>query len=655
MSDSQHKPVYCPMLTHLKSQRYVFSTILSFLNECDGTSALITNKTWTRLVLGIYCIPLHILTNTTPGIRHPSGLDARKKRHKFIVVPVQDPSVLLDRLNTTRLAKRLVTIKTNRKGYEGGTKCGTEHLDEDEDEDEGGSQHCYPKCMTTDEIAWYEWNLSSEPENYEASSSAAAAASSSSSSSLPSLLSSASLPLPSSSSSTSKIPVNLELLRYRKPTIQRNPTPKQLHRPRPEILPGTTLLASYPRSGNTLLRNLLERTLNIVTGSDTRPDRNLSKDLALKHNLVGEGITSPSLTPVVKTHFPERRGRGPFDASRVILLVRNPYDAIDSYWNMCCTNTHTESVVEDVYDQHAGKFRGLARSEIHTWMDFLKYWVIDGHVDAERARLPTLIVRYEDLILQTKSVMEEVMTFLLYGNNTEGKSLHPFWRWRVHHSLDISPNINSNTPSPQSTDEKVHVSTRDTEPENLVQCDRGGIDTTALGSYKPRTISETNLKPANDCHNDSKSLHSKIREQSECRYKGRTAISSIGKSLKKNRYSDDTIRHIHNVANEEKYHIGKGDNVTTLLQLFGYDILSHHFPLNFGRDTVGDCVSSLLPGGPECTTIKVNVGSEIRLPDDPFGRAMTNWRRGHTDQDRDPFLTLNARSKAQQTDARTQV
>ena len=40
---------------------------------------------------------------------------------------------------------------------------------------------------------------------------------------------------------------------------------------------GVTLLASYPRSGNTLLRTLLERITSIVTGSDTRPDRTLSR------------------------------------------------------------------------------------------------------------------------------------------------------------------------------------------------------------------------------------------------------------------------------------------------------------------------------------------------------------------------------------------
>jgi hypothetical protein len=39
------------------------------------------------------------------------------------------------------------------------------------------------------------------------------------------------------------------------------------------------LLVSYPRSGNSFLRRLLEASLGIVTGSDSRPNRTLSESL----------------------------------------------------------------------------------------------------------------------------------------------------------------------------------------------------------------------------------------------------------------------------------------------------------------------------------------------------------------------------------------
>lgn len=39
------------------------------------------------------------------------------------------------------------------------------------------------------------------------------------------------------------------------------------------------LLVSYPRSGNSFLRRLLESSLGIVTGSDSRPNRTLAESL----------------------------------------------------------------------------------------------------------------------------------------------------------------------------------------------------------------------------------------------------------------------------------------------------------------------------------------------------------------------------------------
>ena len=101
---------------------------------------------------------------------------------------------------------------------------------------------------------------------------------------------------------------------------------------------------SYPRSGNSMLRGLLERVTGVVTGSDTRPDRVLSRSL-LRKGLRGEGVVDWRAW-VVKTHWPERYGYRHFHAHRVILLVRNPFDAINSYFNMGLTNTHEQTLAD---------------------------------------------------------------------------------------------------------------------------------------------------------------------------------------------------------------------------------------------------------------------------------------------------------------------
>lgn len=101
-------------------------------------------------------------------------------------------------------------------------------------------------------------------------------------------------------------------------------------------------LVSYPRSGNSFMRKVLEQETGIVTGSDSRPNRTLAASL-LKFGYLGEGITDQSVW-IVKSHFPERLGYVAFPVNRVILLVRNPFDAIQSYFHMGMTNTHDKNL-----------------------------------------------------------------------------------------------------------------------------------------------------------------------------------------------------------------------------------------------------------------------------------------------------------------------
>lgn len=106
------------------------------------------------------------------------------------------------------------------------------------------------------------------------------------------------------------------------------------------------LLVSYPRCGNSFFRKLIEEHTNIVTGSDSRPNRTLSASL-LRFGYRGEGITDSSVW-LVKSHFPERLGYIRLNVKRVILLVRNPFDALESYFHMGFTNTHNKRLTEQV-------------------------------------------------------------------------------------------------------------------------------------------------------------------------------------------------------------------------------------------------------------------------------------------------------------------
>lgn len=57
----------------------------------------------------------------------------------------------------------------------------------------------------------------------------------------------------------------------------------------------------------------------------------------------GEGKTNSKVW-VVKSHYPERPEKALYSAQKVILLVRNPMDAIVSLYHMNATATHNKSI-----------------------------------------------------------------------------------------------------------------------------------------------------------------------------------------------------------------------------------------------------------------------------------------------------------------------
>eukprot|EP01044_Picomonas_judraskeda_P000305 COSAG03_NODE_12_length_22635_cov_7.308307_14_plen_456_part_00 len=175
----------------------------------------------------------------------------------------------------------------------------------------------------------------------------------------------------------------------------------------------TVSMVSYPRSGNSMLRDLLERLTGVVTGSDSRPDRAMALDLKL-YRLVGEGSVGAhnggGNVWVVKTHFPEKYGWKPFASQRAILLVRNPFNAIRSYFNMLLTGTHTHSIADSEFTRFADVWDRHVREEIGWWCEFHRYWL--------RQPIPLLVVRYEDLVESRPAAREASLRRIadfLYG------------------------------------------------------------------------------------------------------------------------------------------------------------------------------------------------------------------------------------------------
>mmetsp|Transcript_1289 Transcript_1289/g.2126 ORF Transcript_1289/g.2126 Transcript_1289/m.2126 type:complete len:187 (-) Transcript_1289:15-575(-) len=176
--------------------------------------------------------------------------------------------------------------------------------------------------------------------------------------------------------------------------------------------------------------------------------------------------------------------------------------------------------------------------------------------------------------------------------------LDSFWKWRIRHALGKSDN-----PDSQSTTG----------------------NTSNLGSYQPRSSNG--------------------------------GILSIGKTLRKDRYSKSTLTHMHDVAatveanrnkNTSKFanipsinKTKKNQSYETILQKFGYDIYNQNFPENFKHPPPVPTFAGKQSKSPGRVTI--NKSPEIRSTDDEFGRKMTHWRRGETDNDTNPFPTVARR------------
>lgn len=237
------------------------------------------------------------------------------------------------------------------------------------------------------------------------------------------------------------------------------------------------VLASYPRSGNSLLRTLYERTSLRVTGSDMRGGLQ-------KHDLVGEAATQTNCVQFVKTHYPERMGAPPFRVNRAVLLVRNPYDALESYFNLMTTNTHTTSLSAEERKKHEKIFADMAKKEILVWKDFHEYWL--------RQNIPLLVIRYEDLIRYTDKVIAKVLKFVLEVNDMQ------FFEDRIDRAIREEQIEKLGSYKPRSGGIGKSLTKGVYSPELLQEINTGILDTMAKFGYDEMLVpnpSEWKLEP----------------------------------------------------------------------------------------------------------------------------------------------------------------
>lgn len=139
-------------------------------------------------------------------------------------------------------------------------------------------------------------------------------------------------------------------------------------------------LASYPGSGNTWLRHLMEHSTGIYTGS-VYVDKKL-----MSGGFHGEGTDFMKKTVLgVKMHRCSRKELHVFES--VILLVRNPYNAMVSEWHRYHTSYHKGTV--DLNTFRTKEWEEFVEEESSHWERMMRNCLKD--------RQRKLVIFYENL------------------------------------------------------------------------------------------------------------------------------------------------------------------------------------------------------------------------------------------------------------------
>ncbi|XP_059145586.1 WSCD family member GA21586-like [Physella acuta] len=153
-----------------------------------------------------------------------------------------------------------------------------------------------------------------------------------------------------------------------------------------------TGLVSFPGSGNTWLRFLIQEATGVYTGSEYH-----DTELRMR-GFLAEGVANSS-TIVVKTHGSDVITRDRYE--KAVLLIRHPKGAIKAEFNRIYGGGHKSTATPDFFEKYWPEF----------YSDHQRAWV-RFHEDWQTYRRPLLVVLYRDLVQQTSVQLREVLTFL---------------------------------------------------------------------------------------------------------------------------------------------------------------------------------------------------------------------------------------------------
>jgi hypothetical protein len=176
----------------------------------------------------------------------------------------------------------------------------------------------------------------------------------------------------------------------------------------------TFWIASYPRSGSTLVRLVLQRNLGVDTGALVRePDFNTPGTRALSRTMNGPTISG------TKMHRMESREWG----RPALVLVRDGRDAMVSFAHYMRTLYGTKAPFEELV--HHTIVGGFAAAR--PWSDFYRYW------NTPVGYGPRVMIRFEDVLEDPIGVVAAAVVGLLGEELQPRGKFPPFEHWHKDH------------------------------------------------------------------------------------------------------------------------------------------------------------------------------------------------------------------------------
>ena len=162
------------------------------------------------------------------------------------------------------------------------------------------------------------------------------------------------------------------------------------------------VLASFPGSGNTWTRMLLEYGSGIYTGS-------VYDDVDLMRLMPAEGVDTGAVI-AVKAHLNPAKYMPQTTAARILLLVRHPFDAIWSEYQRRVSGGHAARASER--DFFSSSFAVFAKCMACKW---IRYAMM--HADLASNDREVRVVRYEDMVAATAPTLKSMLGFLKVGDD----------------------------------------------------------------------------------------------------------------------------------------------------------------------------------------------------------------------------------------------